>query len=74
MHVVISERVRDAASSQGQYDAIFAHLGAEPFQFEATEEYVGGYSAPAASRGMGERVKSRLVKLFAAHNERLFDW
>jgi len=74
LHVVISERVRDAASSQVQYDSIFAHLGAKPFKFEATEEYVGSYSAPAARSGIGDRVKARLVKLFAAHNERLFDW
>jgi len=64
--IVVAEHMRK--NPQETYDKLYNFVGAKPYKVDAEDDHVGSYG----SSKMSERVRKRLIKVFAPHNERLF--
>ena len=70
--IIIAEHMRDTQRAKDIYAKLFEFLGASPFDFEPEDEHVGSYSQDKAQ--MSPAMELKLMKVYEAHNERLFKW
>lgn len=72
LKIIIAEHMRDTQRSKEIYNELFEYLGASPFAFEPEDEHVGSYTKN--KKEMSSAMEMKLMKLYAPHNERLFNW
>lgn len=72
--VVVAEHLRGDRGKE-EYNKIFKHINASELpSFEVEDEHVGSYGEGKNSSTMSASVEAKLRKVFAPHNEALFEF
>ena len=73
--IVVAEHLR-GERGKAEYDRIFTHIGASESSssFVVEEEHVGSYGEGKNSATMSVTIEDKLRKVYASHNEALFEF